>query len=418
MKILDKKAITKIQTAILATVLIVVAVAGAAAYYLTLPPPKIEIVFGCAISLSGSNANQGAQVLRGYKLWVKDINQNGGLLGKTVRLIYYDDTSTPTTTQTLYEKLITSDKVDFLVGPYYSACGQTAAVVAEKYHMVMIHAMNNARILYNQTGYNYEFLTHSNGVADFQYDQLFQLLITLPSDTMPKTVAIVNTASAYPRSVVGGVNYLISKYASHGFTIVYQEEVPVGVTDLTATVSKVKNTGAQILFATGDFNSEVLLIRTASDFNYHPQVVVTSTAAGMIDNFRNALNQSAIGCLYLSGYTSQMNLTAAKTYANEFKAEYGTEATSYDGLGYRACQVLAAAISSTGSLNQDTVRDWLTTHTVDTNCGPWRVDQNLLAQGVKYVPVETAVMMQHQDQGFVVIYPTDVATAQFLFPRP
>jgi branched-chain amino acid transport system substrate-binding protein len=419
MKILNTKALAKTHAIILVAVIIIALAAGGIAYYLTTSSSaESDIVFGCAISLSGSTSAQGANVLKGYQLWVNGTNANGGLLGKQVKLVYYDDQSNPTMTQSLYEKLITVDKVNFLLGPYYSSCGQTAAVVAEKYHMVMMQAMNNAWTIYNQTGYNYEFLALANGVSTLQYSQLFQLLLTLPSSQMPTKVAIINTASAYPETLAQGIDQSIAQYSSDGFKVVYQEQVPTAVKDLTTQVARAEAAGAQIIFDLGDFNSETLLINTAANLNYHPAVIMTSTAGGMIPNFENTLNNSAIGCLYLSGYSASANLAATQAYAAEFQKAYNAPSSSYDAAGYRACQILGEAIKATGSLDQDTVRNWLTTNTVQTNEGPWQVDQSLVSQGVKYVPVETANIMQWQNSGFEIVYPTNVATGSFLYPRP
>ncbi|MGA3060388.1 MAG: amino acid ABC transporter substrate-binding protein [Candidatus Bathyarchaeia archaeon] len=411
MKILDSKAITKMQAIIIVVVLIVVAVA-ASAYYITLPPAKNTILFGCSLSLTGTNAQEGALVLEGYQLWMNYTNTHGGLIGEKVNLIYYDDQSNPTLAETLYEKLITVDHVNFLLGPYFSSVGETAAVVAEKYNMVLIHALNNALALYNQPTYNNEFLAHSEGLSTNAQNILFQMLLSLPSSEMPKTIAMISLNSAFPSSEASGVQGLVKQYSSDGFSIAFQATVPSGVTDVTTQIEQAKASNAQILFCIGDATSEDLMVTTAAEFNYHPEVIMTATAAG-VSTFRTQLGNDAYGCLYISGYNPTANNTLTQQYAQEFTAKYGTAPSSYDALGYRACQILGAAISATGSLNQNTVRNWLTTNTVQTNCGPWTVDQSLVAQGIKYVPVESAVITQQQPQGNVVVWPPADATAQF-----
>src|SRR5436853_3318874 len=90
------------------------------------------VVIGASMSLSGSYAAGGKYSLEGTQLWVDDVNQRGGLLGRPVRLVYYDDKSDANTGVQLYEKLITSDKVDLLIGPYSSAVTSAVSTVAEK----------------------------------------------------------------------------------------------------------------------------------------------------------------------------------------------------------------------------------------------------------------------------------------------
>src|SRR3990170_624538 len=80
--------------------------------YLQAQPPPITI--GAAVSLSGRMAREGRYQVDGYRLWEMDVNAKGGILGRPVKLIIYDDESEPATAIKLYEKLITSDKVDLV----------------------------------------------------------------------------------------------------------------------------------------------------------------------------------------------------------------------------------------------------------------------------------------------------------------
>ena len=80
-----------------------------------------DIVVGASVALTGKYARTGQEQLQGFQMWVDEVNARGGLLGRKVALKYYDDESKPETGAKLYEKLITDDKVDLLIGPYSSS---------------------------------------------------------------------------------------------------------------------------------------------------------------------------------------------------------------------------------------------------------------------------------------------------------
>ena len=96
------------------------------------------IVFGGALPLTGWGSDAGQLNNRGYELWAKHVNEDGGILGKKVELKIYDDQSDPTTTARLYERLITQDKVDVLLAPWSDDMTMPATTVAEKYKKPML----------------------------------------------------------------------------------------------------------------------------------------------------------------------------------------------------------------------------------------------------------------------------------------
>src|SRR5689334_18761091 len=96
------------------------------------------IRIGASLSLTGTYAQPGRYQHEGYQLCEKDLNAKGGLLGRKVQFVLYDDQSMPATAVRLYEKLITEDKVDAIMGPYSSAISEAAVNVSEKYKKVMV----------------------------------------------------------------------------------------------------------------------------------------------------------------------------------------------------------------------------------------------------------------------------------------
>jgi branched-chain amino acid transport system substrate-binding protein len=153
---------------------------------------KKPIVIGASMSLSGSYAAGGKYSLEGTQLWVDDVNQRGGLLGRQVRLVYYDDKSDANTGVQLYEKLITSDKVDLVIGPYSSAVTSAVSTVAEKHHMAMLGPEAADAKIY-QRGYKYNFQ------AQTQASRYMQGALALAKSKGYRKLAMLSEDTAFPR---------------------------------------------------------------------------------------------------------------------------------------------------------------------------------------------------------------------------
>ena len=108
---------------------------AAAAVAVFLPPAKAQapsgqpVTIGFSMALTGPLAANGKQALLGMKIWEEEINAKGGLLGRPVKLVYYDDQSNPSTVPGIYTKLLDVDKVDLVVGPYATAMAAPAMPV-------------------------------------------------------------------------------------------------------------------------------------------------------------------------------------------------------------------------------------------------------------------------------------------------
>ena len=111
---------------------------------------------GVALSQSGNLADSGELFKRGVDLWREDVNRRGGLLGRPVEIVLYDDRSDPATAARLYERLITSDKVDLLLSPWGSASCATASAVAEKHKRVFVNAGGASEAIH-QRGFKFVF---------------------------------------------------------------------------------------------------------------------------------------------------------------------------------------------------------------------------------------------------------------------
>src|SRR5204862_5004691 len=155
------------------------------------------IRIGASRSLTGTYAKLGRNQHEGYKLCVKDLNAKGGLLGRKVQFVVYDDQSLPATAVRLYEKLITEDKVDGVMGPYSSPVTEASVNVTEKYKKVMVAPLAATTSIFKK-GRKYIFMVVSP--AEVYLDGL----VDMAAKRGLKTIAIINEDTLFPKASAAG----------------------------------------------------------------------------------------------------------------------------------------------------------------------------------------------------------------------
>ena len=166
---------------------------------------------GLSMALTGSVAPIGKQVLTALQIWRDDVNAKGGLLGRPVELVFYDDQSNPTNIPQLYTKLIDVDKVDLLIGPYATNMVAPAIPVLMQFKKTTIGILANA------------------ANSKLHYDQYFSMLPTGPepqkafsrgffelaagAKPRPKTVAIVAADAEFAQNAADGARQTIERSA-------------------------------------------------------------------------------------------------------------------------------------------------------------------------------------------------------------
>ena len=139
--------------------------AAAALSFLVATPQALAqapVRIGMTLSLTGPIAAPGAIQKVATEVFVEDLNKRGGLLGRKVELVLKDDQSRPDMARTLYEQLVTVDKVDLIVGPYGTANILSAMSVAQRYNKMLLH---NSFGTPRQAKYEMQFSTSGGGEA-------------------------------------------------------------------------------------------------------------------------------------------------------------------------------------------------------------------------------------------------------------
>ena len=193
--------------------------AAAALVFLSPAGAQEPIKIGFSVSLTGGLASSGKAHLLSKQIWEKEINAKGGLLGRPVKLVYYDDQTNASTVPGIYAKLMDIDKVDLLMGSATNLIGAAMPQIMQRKKMVMVLLAlgSNAEFKYPRYFQSAPFGPDPKGVLS---EAFFEVAKTLKP--APKTVALVGADAEFSNNVLTGARENAKKF---GFQIVYDKSL-------------------------------------------------------------------------------------------------------------------------------------------------------------------------------------------------
>ena len=201
------------------------------------------IKIGFSMALSGGLAGGGKAALLAYQIWAEDVNARGGLLGRKVELVYYDDQSNPSAVPSIYTKLLDVDKVDLLLSGY--ATVPTAAAMPIVIQRKKLFLSLFALAANDEFKYDRYFQLQPNGPkAKYELSKGF-FEIAAAMNPKPQTVAMVGADAEYPKLALDGARENAKKA---GIKIVYDRTYPPEQVDFAPIVRSIKATNPDLLF--------------------------------------------------------------------------------------------------------------------------------------------------------------------------
>ncbi len=328
---------------------------------MTTQEPPIRV--GVTVSVTGDYDVSGKAELEGIEMWVHDINQRGALLGRRVELVYYDDKSDPATSAKLYERLITQDKVDLLLGPYGSDITMAASTVAEKHNFPMVATGAASGDIWSR-GYRNIF-----GV-DAQARHYMDLLIESAAAAGLKTIALVYGNSDFPRKVAEGVR---ARAAEHDMQVVFDREYDPAKADYAGLAKAIKAARPDLVIGGTYFDDSVALVRAAKAADLVPKAFAF-TVGPALKEFVDELGADANGMLGVVAWMRSGAIPMAMDFSYRYKEKFGENASYVAALGYGGAQVLEAAVRLAGSLDKDAIRTQLGQMKFQSILGRYQVD--------------------------------------------
>jgi branched-chain amino acid transport system substrate-binding protein len=383
----------------------------------------IKIGFGMALT-GGLSAN-GKPALLAVQIWKDDVNKKGGLLGRPVELVYYDDQTNPATVPGLYTKLLDVDKVDLVISGYGTnliAPLMPIAMERKLTIMGMFGLANNEKYQYP----NY-FQIQPAGPDPQTSTAIGFFELAARQTPRPQTVAIVGADAEYPQNAMVGARELIKKF---GFKTVYDKNYPPSTVDYTPIVRAIKATNADIVFVASYPPDSVGMLRAAHEVGLQPKIFGGGMVGLQFTSVMTSMGPMLNGIVNYDFWAPEPSMLAFPGI-KEFLKEYQSRAekAGVDPLGYylppysyAVVQVLGQAIEATKSLDQQKLADYMRTTEFSTLIGKVKFGKNgEWAKGrtlmVQYQKVQGTGIDQFRGPGKkVVLYPDELKSGSIIYP--
>ena len=331
------------------------------------PPIKI----GYSMALTGGLAPNGRSGLLAQKIWEEDINAKGGLLGRPVRLVYYDDQSNPSTVPGIYTKLLDIDKVDLIIGGYATAQIAPAMPVAMQRNKVFVSLMGLA--VNSEFNYpNYFSMVPSGPEPKPSITKGF-FDTAMAQNPKPRTVAIVAADQEFSRNASDGAR---DNAAKAGLRIVYDRSYPPTTADFTPIMRAIAAANPDLVVICSYPPDSVGMVKAVNEIGFRPKMI----GGGMVGLQATALKMQ-LGPL-LNGFVNYDYWLPVPTMMSpgiaDLVKKYQARAQSegVDALGYYMApwayaqlDVLGQAIEATKSLDDRKLADYMRANTFKTVLG-------------------------------------------------
>jgi branched-chain amino acid transport system substrate-binding protein len=327
---------------------------------------------GMSMALTGGVAPIGKQVITALQIWRDDVNAKGGLLGRPIELVFYDDQSNPANVPQIYTKLIDVDKVDLLIGPY------ATNMVAPAIPVLMQSKKTTIGILANAAN------------SKFHYDQYFSMLPTGPepqkafsrgffelaaaAQPRPKTVALIAADAEFAQNAVEGARQNIKDMG--GFDTVFDKSYPPTTADFTPILRAIQALNPDIVFVAAYPPDSVGIVRAANEIGLVPKLFGGTFIGLLVTPIKMQLGPLMNGIVNNEVFVPVPAFTFPGTL--EVLAKYQTAAKTqgidplgwaFPPLSYAAGQVLAQAVEGAKSLDHKAIADYMRSHTFHTVVG-------------------------------------------------
>ena len=360
--------------------------------------PPIRI--GATMSESGAYSTQGVPARNGYLLCEQHLNEQGGLLGRPISFVIYDDESDSDRAIELYERLITEDEVDAIMGPYGSTLTEAVAPVTEAHQFVHISPLAATSSIWEQ-GREYLFMVLPPA-------ELFLAgLIDMAAEHDLDRVAIVQEDELFPRAAGSGAVELAKEA---GMEVVLEETYESGTDDFSDILAQIDEGDMQVVgMAASALSDFITFVEQMKEANVNVQMFGSS---GAVDEFQEALGDDAEYAYGLSAWEPTLPHPGIDEFVEAYEAAFGQSPSFHAAGAYGSCQLFAEAVEEAGTLDADAVREVLLDLETTTVFGDFAVDER------GYQTAHQGTFIQWQDGARVVVWPEDVATAEPRFPTP
>src|SRR5215813_11206335 len=384
------------------------------------------IKIGFSMALTGAIAGNGKAALLATQMWADDQNAKGGLLGRPVELIYYDDQSNPSLVPGIYTKLLDIDKVDLVISGYGTNIIGPAMPLVMKHNKVF---MSLAGLRVNE---------------QFRYDKYFQIQplgpdahltfaqgffdVAMTMDPKPKSVAISFADSEFPQTAAIGAREWAKKY---GLDIFYDRSFPPNAVDFAPIVRAIQAVKPDLVYIVSFPPNTVGIVRGVREAGFKPRLIGGEMVGPQYAAVKQQLGPLLNGFVSFEDFVPEptTNFPGIREFLGRYKpkaAAAGVDALGYylPPFSYAGMQIIAAAAEATKGLDQNKMADYIhkaTHHTIVGDVrfgtdGEW--EQARLFQ-VQYQGITGNGLEQFERPGTqVILFPSAYKSGKLQYPLP
>lgn len=359
------------------------------------------IRLGVALSETGRFAESARSMRQAYDLWLKQLNDAGGIQGRPVELVYYDDESLPDTARVLAERLINQDDVFMLLGPYSSGITAVMAAVSEREQVPLIGTIASDSTTWQERELNWTFQAFAS--SRFDHRGFTEIAAKHGAERM----AVLYEESPFS---IDAKNWAVEQGGPELGIAIDAYGYQSNDLDFSSIAQRIADSGVKTVsmggyVAPGIQFTQALIERGVSLDGYH------FIQAGD-EATREGLGESIDGVLGRTPWHPELSTEGNADFVATYTEAYGSQPDYQAATAFAAGQLAAAAIEAAGT-DREAVRDFLATQTVDTVMGTYQVDDRLTQIGYQY-----AVTQWQDGQNVLVAGPNVESPQPVIWPKP
>ncbi len=329
----------------------------------------IKIGFGMA--LTGPLAVNGKQALLGSQIWQEEINAKGGLLGRQVQLINYDDQSNPANVPGIYTKLLDVDKVDLVLSGYATnVVGPAIPVVMQRNKTIISLFALDANAEFKYPKYFSFIPTGGPNPKQTLTEGFFQ--VAAAQNPKPQTIAIAAEDAEFSRNASDGARANAKQY---GFNVIYDKTYPPNTTDFSPIIRAIQAANPDLVVICSYPLSSVGMLLSANELGLKPKMLGGAMVGLQATSIKDKLKSKLNGVVNYDNWVPSPKMMApAAGFFQKYQARapgQGVDVLGYylGGWGYARLQVLAQAVEGAKSINDDKLAGYLRSNAFDTIMG-------------------------------------------------
>lgn len=382
------------------------------------------IKIGFSMTLTGGLAGAGQAALIAMKIWRDDVNAAGGLLGRQVEFVYYDDSTNPSKVPGIYSKLINVDKVDLVVSSYGTNLIAPAMPIVMKQKMVFIALFGlavNERFNYN----NYFQIMPAGPEPKLDWSRGF-FNLAMNQSPQPQSIALLAADSEFAKNAVAGAR---SHAEQLGLNIVYDKTYPPGTADFTPVVRAIMASNPDLVYVGSYPPGSVGIVNAANELDLKAKMFGGGMVGLQYAGIQKTLGSKMNGIVNYDFWVpaSTLNFEGVDAFLAKYQA--AAAGGKVDPLGhylppyaYAYLQVLGAAVNAVGKLDHAAIGEHMRNNTFDTVVGAvsfapngeWAKTRTLQVQ---FRDIKDGDMSQFENEGTrVVLYPESVKNGEIEYP--